>query len=640
MGRMCPMPRLQLDWNRKDRHRAATWGELFLDLAIVAINIKLSDHLKAYLDAAGVLRFIAMFCVVFETWSALAFYTTRFYEERSALHQGVYLAVLASFVFMAIPIGDYGADDGAGSSVDASHAVSGAAQFRRRGAAAAAADGGFSQGLEQLTLWFSAAACAGACALAAANWLLAALIPRARILCLVYGLSYTVAGALLGAAAATGPAAAPWLWLAGAAVMKAGPNLASFMPLRWSLPIHVEHVAERFGLFLMLVLGEGVISLVLPPLSSKAAHAAFVTAALLLLWLMRMAYFSGQPFQARFHAMRRKRSAGRLFVQAHLPLSLAALTAGVALKSELTHVGGTLTASESWLLAAGVSAFLLSTSIIRLSHRGLSREIGVGKFAKQAAIPSPSAAPAQTSSDLATVVQSAGDAPTSTAASATAAATRSASAGAEMPAEHHQESEAPSGPCLERVTGAGGPGPAAADQEAPRAEAVPGGTAATRAGEAVTPKNVDIAVTGASRSDAESVDKPTEGQAQAGSDSGSESDGHDSVPPHLAEEQGPRDGGTTVSGGPAPDDTTVPPRALPRLSHRAGWSRLRLASGARAGADAAGPRRESVSSVSSHQAPADSEGVVGGGALFDQPQGTTLGVVNSSRYQPTQVCSV
>ncbi|KAA0159606.1 hypothetical protein FNF28_05810 [Cafeteria roenbergensis] len=502
MGRMCPMPRLQLDWNRKDRHRAATWGELFLDLAIVAINIKLSDHLKAYLDAAGVLRFIAMFCVVFETWSALAFYTTRFYEERSALHQGVYLAVLASFVFMAIPIGDYGADDGAGSSVDASHAVSGAAQFRRRGAAAAAADGGFSQGLEQLTLWFSAAACAGACALAAANWLLAALIPRARILCLVYGLSYTVAGALLGAAAATGPAAAPWLWLAGAAVMKAGPNLASFMPLRWSLPIHVEHVAERFGLFLMLVLGEGVISLVLPPLSSKAAHAAFVTAALLLLWLMRMAYFSGQPFQARFHAMRRKRSAGRLFVQAHLPLSLAALTAGVALKSELTHVGGTLTASESWLLAAGVSAFLLSTSIIRLSHRGLSREIGVGKFAKQAAIPSPSAAPAQTS------------------------------------------------------------------------------------------------------------------------------------------KQGPRDGGTTVSGGPAPDDTTVPPRALPRLSHRAGWSRLRLASGARAGADAAGPRRESVSSVSSHQAPADSEGVVGGGALFDQPQGTTLGVVNSSRYQPTQVCSV
>jgi len=374
-------PRLQLDWSSKDGHRAASWAELFVDLSFVAANLKLSDHLKSSLDAQGFLRFVAMFAMFFEVWSGLVFYTTRFYEakRRTVLGEAAYVGTLASLVFMGIPIG----------------AVASGGGGHARALAVGPADGP-QPGLGLLVPWFSIAAACAHGVLAATNWVLAAAIPRARVLCGLYGLSYALAAALAGAGAGASDGAAPWLWLASAAVAKAGPTLASFVPRQWSLPVHVEHVSERLALVLMLTLGEGVISLVLPPVRDPVPHAVVALAALSLLWLMREAYYSGQPFMARHHALRRKRSAGRTFVHAHVLVCGGALAAGVALKSELSHLGQPLEPAESWLLAGGLMLFLASTSLIRVSHRGISRELGIGKYA---ALPPAGAAPAVVAAD-------------------------------------------------------------------------------------------------------------------------------------------------------------------------------------------------------------------------------------------------
>lgn len=516
----CSAPSLQLDWNRPDFHKAATFSELFSDLAFVAANIKLSDALKSDLTWPGLLRFAAMYIPFFELWSALTFYTTRFFEEGKLMHQIVYVCMLGSIVFMAVPIGDLTLTDSSAA--------------RRLAEAPLAAEPGGLDPAQTLVTWFSVAAGFGAAVMALANLAVGCLIPRARVIGFSNAAAQGGSALLFGSAAATDIFVAPWLWVSGALLMKISPTLASFLPRRFSLPIHIEHVAERFALFLMLVLGEGVISLVLPGIENASLHIPFVIASLLLLWMLREAYYSGQPFQARHHAMRRKRCAGRLFIHAHLPLTLGALATGVALKSELAHVAQRLSQAESWLLASGVCFFLVWTSVIRMSHRGISRELGLFKYELGAHRQRISLAAGEVQADGSPMAHTGGSAAPAAGTRVPGGEAQARGAGVDMPLA----ATAPRGETVVAAEASAKASAAAAvvpEDDEPRDRQAPSGSDAAALGHdpaigLIAPDHVDTDRIGTDRVGTGHDSRVLEQDA----DSETDSDGGDEIPVHLS----------------------------------------------------------------------------------------------------------
>ena len=70
------------------------------------------------------------------------------------------------------------------------------------------------------------------------------------------------------------------------------------------LQIHVEHMAERFGLWAMLVLGESMISLVTVKVVQDWQHYLVVFVGLVIVFFLQHLYFDAQPVHANDHAFR------------------------------------------------------------------------------------------------------------------------------------------------------------------------------------------------------------------------------------------------------------------------------------------------------------------------------------------------
>ena len=68
--------------------------------------------------------------------------------------------------------------------------------------------------------------------------------------------------------------------------------------------IHVEHFAERVGLWVMLVMGESMISLITSPVVQDSSHYLTLFYSLGLVFLIQHLYFEAQPSHADQHALR------------------------------------------------------------------------------------------------------------------------------------------------------------------------------------------------------------------------------------------------------------------------------------------------------------------------------------------------
>lgn len=86
------------------------------------------------------------------------------------------------------------------------------------------------------------------------------------------------------------------------------PSTLSHSPLHLAvctlLQIHVEHMAERFGLWVMLVLGESMISLVTVKVVQDWQHYLVVFVGLVIVFFLQHLYFDAQPVHANDHAFR------------------------------------------------------------------------------------------------------------------------------------------------------------------------------------------------------------------------------------------------------------------------------------------------------------------------------------------------
>jgi low temperature requirement protein LtrA len=261
--------------------RRASWFELFFDLAFVTAVAQLTAALSHHYDAAGLAQFVVALLLLWWTWLGHTFHSTRFDEDRPDQH------LLGMLQIVAVIVIAFGAG----------------AAFGERGAV-------FAAGMAALKLLLLAAYLrerrrSGAGRLAASY-------------ALIYGLQVAL---WLASIALAGPAR----WSAWGLVLVL--DIASPFAVAkhtHGYPPHPEHLPERFGLFTIIVMGEGVASALHALLHAGAIDgrsAALALLGLVLAFFYWVGYFERVRAQRELHvadaaAARRLRG----WAYGHVPL--------------------------------------------------------------------------------------------------------------------------------------------------------------------------------------------------------------------------------------------------------------------------------------------------------------------------------
>ncbi len=334
-----------------DAERTPTPLELFFDLAYVLVVAELALSLVPDVTWSGSAEFAGLFTIVWFSWMGFTLYANRFDTDDLVFR----VAKLASTLAIA------------GCAASASAAL----------------------GEQQVA--FGICYLAGRVILALLYFRAWWHVPDARSTINFYLFS-AVGVALLWAVSLLLPA--PWisvLWAVAVLVDVAGPLTASIR--RRGLAVNMNHLPDRFGLFVILVLGvvvagivNGVHDVEWERASIAVAVAGFVVAAGL--W---WTYFdvtatvsaaileldsvenatSDAGVGAEGRSSEPEASHGpdtderyASFVYGHLPVTLGVSLAGVGIEGLVVHPTDPLPSVASWLLCIGLLGFVLGSAVI------------------------------------------------------------------------------------------------------------------------------------------------------------------------------------------------------------------------------------------------------------------------------------
>ncbi|KAG9415407.1 hypothetical protein AC1031_008851 [Aphanomyces cochlioides] len=140
------------------------------------------------------------------------------------------------------------------------------------------------------------------------------------------------------------------------------------------IPMNIEHTSERYGCFVMVVLGEGIVSATINTTTEdKASFTPRYYAVMLLSFLvnfsMAMYYFAMRP-PRKYHAMRRGILGLVSIVVLHICLlpSLLAMSVSTKLIAEAVLENEPLDSPRVWTLFGAISFSLAFMFGIRLAH--------------------------------------------------------------------------------------------------------------------------------------------------------------------------------------------------------------------------------------------------------------------------------
>ncbi|MGK5114073.1 low temperature requirement protein A [Geodermatophilus sp. CPCC 205506] len=313
---------------RTDEGRSASRLELFFDLAFVLVVAELAIALRADVTWAGELEFAGLFTTVWWAWVSATLYANRF-DHDDVVYRLYKLGSMAAVIGMA--------------------------------ATATEATG------ERFALFVG-------CQLVLRLLLLLQYhrahrhVPQARPVTRLY-MAGAVAGALLWTLSLVVPRPIGFaLWAAAVLAEALVPLLASRSSA--DVPLHVEHLPERFALFVILVLGESVAGIAhgladagwsAPAL--PVAALAFVLAAAL--W---WSYFDLAGARAKRlleeTGGERGDHAHDAYVFGQLPLTLALASVGAGVELAVVQSSeGEVPVGTRLLLAGGVALYLVSVSV-------------------------------------------------------------------------------------------------------------------------------------------------------------------------------------------------------------------------------------------------------------------------------------
>ena len=323
-------PRLQHSQTDAGKQRTASWLELFFDLAFVLVVGELAVGLRDDLTLHGVLVFAGLFTSVWWAWAGFTFYANRF-DTDDVVYRLAKLTAMLAVVGLAA------------SASDATGDLAG--QF---------------------------ALCQAALRIVLVYLYLRAYrhVVQARTLIAVYVVAEGLAGALWLAGTIT-PAPARYLcWAAAVAAEAAAPIMATMRSA--GLPLHFEHLPERFGLFVILVLGESVAAIAVgvhethwEPVTVTVAVLGFVTAVSLWWTYFDLAGAAATQTLAD-RGGHRSTLLHDIYAYGHWPIALGLAAAGVGIEGAILQGGQpTLASGIRWVLCGGVALYLLAISAIQ-----------------------------------------------------------------------------------------------------------------------------------------------------------------------------------------------------------------------------------------------------------------------------------
>jgi low temperature requirement protein LtrA len=317
-------PRLQTK-ESEERHRQASWLELFYDLVFVVAVANLAHRLLVDHDWNATLAFVALFVPLWWTWAGYQFYADRY--DTDDLGQRLLAALqMVAIALMAASI-----------SGDESNSM-----------AAFAVSFVFARFL-LLTMY----------------WRAYRHVPETQELVAGYLRGFGLGGGLWLISIWIPD---PWryvLWVAGLAVDFATPYL--LRKIQSKVPLSSSHLPERFGLFTILVLGESIAAVV-AGLSHQSWEFAptfggivGVLAATSLWWL----YFDNvEGSVVRRRAEQRTAWKPTVWIYSHLPLAISLTAAGIGLEFAVAQERFT---SGRWIMIGGIAFALVSMAAVHIA---------------------------------------------------------------------------------------------------------------------------------------------------------------------------------------------------------------------------------------------------------------------------------
>jgi low temperature requirement protein LtrA len=318
------------DVNR-DANRSATRLELFFDLAFVLFVARCADILAKDETWSGALTFAAVLAIGWWAWASTTLYANRF-DTDDAIFRLLMLAGMAGVVAMA-------------ASVDKLD--------------------------ETTSRWFALAYLLLRVVLIAGYLRAWRVLPEARRTIRPYLFAHCAGAAVWLVSLAVPTPGRYVLWGVGVAVELAGPTLAA--RLKDGIPLHMEHLPERFGLFVILVLGESVAAAVTGVHDGGWKAGVVVTAACAFLVVAALwwSYFDLTGGVAKRRLLqegedRTREGVHDFYVYAHLPVAISLAAVAVGLEHAILHgADDRLSTGTRAVLGVSLAGYLASAAVIQ-----------------------------------------------------------------------------------------------------------------------------------------------------------------------------------------------------------------------------------------------------------------------------------
>lgn len=313
------------------RNSGASRLELFFDLAYVLVVMELAGSLMDDLSWRGLATFAGLYFAVWFSWVGFTLYANRFDTDDIVFRAGKLTATLAV----------------AGCAASASGAT---------GALGTA---------------FAISYLLGRLVLLAMHVRAWRYVVDGRPTINVYLVSIAVSALCWAASIPVSGAARFVLWGVGVLAGAVAPLVVSFRD--HSLPLQIEHLPERFSLFVILVLGEALGGAVLgvhdAAWDGRSVLVGIVGAviAVAMWWI----YFDLTERRTSAELKDEDDSSEGVaderhdaFIYGHLPLTLGIVLVGVALEDLALHPVDAFPRTGGWLLAAGLVLFLAGVVLV------------------------------------------------------------------------------------------------------------------------------------------------------------------------------------------------------------------------------------------------------------------------------------
>ena len=310
-----------------DQEHRVTPRELFFDLVFVFAFTQVATLLANDPTFAGIGRSVLVLAALWWAWSAYAWFTNNVDPEEELVGAALLVALIAMFIAALVVPGVFG-------------------------------DEGVLFGAAFLVV----------CAMHVGLYALAGRGNPDLLEAVLRLAPWSLVGAALILVAGFTDGARTWIWIAAIAVTYGGAAWTGSTGWR----VHPGHFAERYGLVLIIALGEAFIAIGIGATGTSIGLGEIVAAILGLLvatsfWLAYFDFFAirGEQMLGQAGGPARVALARDVYTFFHFPMIVGIVLFAFAMKIVVGHVGDELDAVAAFALCGGSALYLLTYSAIR-----------------------------------------------------------------------------------------------------------------------------------------------------------------------------------------------------------------------------------------------------------------------------------